>query len=110
MGSPQQLFQLHSVNYVPTLQRHPVNTSAIRSRHNSIPLQQLAKSPRPCGKRQHRSSILFKIKLGKHLPAIRLRPNPKDQLVAPRPGLASSLDYIRQRQQKSSCALSIHIR
>jgi hypothetical protein len=110
MSAPEELFQLRPTEYVPTLQRNPMNTSPIRRRHNTISLQHLTKSLRPRSKREHGPPILSKIKLGKHLSTIRLPTNPKDQLVAPPPRLATSLDNIRQCQQKSPCTLSIHVR
>jgi hypothetical protein len=87
-----------------------MDTSPIRRRHNTVSLQQLTKPLRPRSKRQHGPPILSKIKLGKHLPTIRLRPHPKDQLVAPPPSLTTGLDNIGQCQQKSPCTLSIHAR
>jgi hypothetical protein len=110
MGPPKQLFQLPTTQYAPTLQRNPMNMSPIRCRDNALSLHQLAKSLRSHSKRQHRPSILLKIKLGKHLPATRLRTYPKDKFVAPPPRLATGLDNVRQRQQKSACTLSIHVR
>ena len=96
MSPSEQLLQFSTRKYIPFLQRNPINARPIGSRHNTTPLQQLVKPLRPRSKREHDASILFEIKLSKHLPAIRLRPHPKDELIAPPPRLTTSLDNIGQ--------------
>jgi hypothetical protein len=92
MGTPEQFFQLPTTEDAPLLQRYPIDTRPICCWHDTIFFQKVTKLLRASGERQHRSSILSKIKLRKHLASVRLRTDPEDELVAPSPGLASSLD------------------
>jgi hypothetical protein len=92
MGMPEQFFQLRTAKDASMLQRDPIDTRPVRCRHDTLFFQKFAKSLRPGGERQHCSSILGRIELRKHLAAVLLRTDPEDELVAPSPGLASSLD------------------
>jgi len=94
VGTPEEFFQLRMTKGAPRLQRDPIDTGPVRCRRDTLFFQKFAKSLRPGGERQHHSSILGKIELRKHLAAVRLRTYPEDELVAPSPGLASSLDDI----------------
>jgi len=85
-----------------------VDTRTVWRGYDAISFQDLAKSIRPSSKGQHSSPIFGEIELRKYLAAICLRADPKDQLVAPPPGLASTLDDVAQRQKKSSRPFSIH--
>ena len=92
MGTPEQFFQLPMTKGAPRLQRDPIDTGAVWCWHDTFFFQKFAKSLRPGGERQHHSSIFSKIELRRHLAAVYLRTDPENELVAPSPGLASSLD------------------
>jgi hypothetical protein len=94
MCAPEQLFQFPAAENTPMFQCDPVDTRPIRCRDNTLSLQKLAKPLWACGERQHSSSILPEINLRKHLPAIGLRADPEDELIAPATGLTASLDNV----------------
>ncbi len=94
MSQPQQFFQLYAAEYIPLLQRNPVNARPVRGRHNSRALKQFVKSLRPGSERQYCSPIFFEVELREHLAAILLRSHAKNQLVTPPRRRATALNNL----------------
>lgn len=99
MGAPEQIFQFSAAEDIPMFQCDPVDARPIRCRDNTVSLQKVTKPLWACGERQHSWSMLREINLRKHLPALSLRADPEDELVAPPTGLTAQR-WLRSRKSR----------
>ena len=83
MAKLQVLFQLTAAEHAPVTERYPVPTRQIGGGEHTFDFQQLVKTLRPSGKREHRFVIVIQIQHGEHLASDRLVADPEHQVRAP---------------------------